>query len=1164
MATPTPSALRSIVGQMNLKQTTSVSAVRGLRKLQGALTETDQAVQDVIGAIVDELDSVSDSGGGAGGFDQYDALRAMDFDDDSEVAPVGAPGGDDIINFGGGLFRKNHTGILSPEGLNDNGGTWFKPDSRSNGSQGRWERVIDGEVNAAWFGLAGDRAIDDYPRLQAAIDFARAAGLPLFIPTPPILYPLWEGSGHVYAALATVMAPNGLYYRTTAGGTQTGVIAPTSWVSQTIGGVAWTMVGGQGYRIETGLTWHDATSRQFSNGFSQGPRIRGAGRNATIIDNQSGGPAFSVNGASVSQHKFFDGGKIQDLCIDSIPTNSGTIGVEIRSWWHGTIEEVFVRNQGAHGFRINQQPSGAVDGDSTVYQTFRKCAAYQCGRDYGTLITADEITGGAHAGVPYGWGFYVNTIDTAVSLGRLLFDGCIAYECMGGGYFIKGAIQTRFKSSSAFGNGSAATQLTNGIVTNDGWYGAPNGRTALPVSAEAAGIRIACPASGSGMCRGLEIDGGEFQGNANHTIRIDGLIMGELENLRIQSDELVGWWCFPHAHIQVGHKDIATLGVTECVQILSSKVRVLWEKPDYALWLTGQNYSSGTIVSNQYGEYFRRDGADGTGNTEPDTATGTFDSVLWTKIGAMDAQYLAPYWKTGHTYDANDRCTNNSTFLYYRNIGSSGAAAAEPAHTYPAWVSGTTYRSGDVVTSTAGHWYTRNSSASTTTSNPTHSSGTTNGWVYGGTNIDGTIIWAFEGPGGHTVTGSQRGLQHIHIEAVARGTTILPPMYQEWVSPAAEVVSIIHDKLKIETNARGIRYSTNDGNVIDAPANTGDETAQSETTGDFSATSGAASYTPDNLRFKRHRIQLGASVTSLVINAPVEIDTHSPIEIEIINSTGSPAVTMNSVFYPNGWHSFTMAPSTSRYATFTPSGTFWVLEAPWSNSHLPNDGRSSIAINEGDPKDIGLTEANRRVLDFSAGTDVGTDTLAYVPVGHNKWHLVHNHKTKGPLKLRAGTEASPGATTTIGRVMAQATRLAWSDGTNWYTQTTPETKDDFFQNTVAASQTAASVERESSTAGAAFPNTWLPLRHGHITGVFVKSDDACTAGTCTIEVYKNGTGTGLTAVLNSTTATQYAVAVQATELDMFAPGDEIELRITTSGTWAPVTANIRCGIEVQY
>lgn len=87
-------------------------------------------------------------------------------------------------------------------------------------------------------------------------------------------------------------------------------------------------------------------------------------------------------------------------------------------------------------------------------------------------------------------------------------------------------------------------------------------------------------------------------------------------------------------------------------------------------------------------------------------------------------------------------------------------------------------------------------------------------------------------------------------------------------------------------------------------------------------------------------------------------------------------------------------------------------------------------------------------------------------------------------------------------------------------------------------------------------------RSGSITGVWVHSGEARTAGTLTVEVYKNGAGTGLTAVLDGTNTT-FKATTQAKDLDTLAAGDYLDIRFTTDGSWAPGTADIRAGLEIE-
>jgi hypothetical protein len=97
--------------------------------------------------------------------------------------------------------------------------------------------------------------------------------------------------------------------------------------------------------------------------------------------------------------------------------------------------------------------------------------------------------------------------------------------------------------------------------------------------------------------------------------------------------------------------------------------------------------------------------------------------------------------------------------------------------------------------------------------------------------------------------------------------------------------------------------------------------------------------------------------------------------------------------------------------------------------------------------------------------------------------------------------------------------------------------------------------------GADGGTTFYPIRAGSITGVFVESTAARTAGTLTVEVYVAGVATGLTAVLDGTNTT-FKATTQAKDLDTFTAGQAITLRFQTVG-WTPTTADISAGFEFE-
>lgn len=104
------------------------------------------------------------------------------------------------------------------------------------------------------------------------------------------------------------------------------------------------------------------------------------------------------------------------------------------------------------------------------------------------------------------------------------------------------------------------------------------------------------------------------------------------------------------------------------------------------------------------------------------------------------------------------------------------------------------------------------------------------------------------------------------------------------------------------------------------------------------------------------------------------------------------------------------------------------------------------------------------------------------------------------------------------------------------------------------------VQAAASNAFVQLPNTMD--RAGSIVGISVQATSARTAGSVVCEVYKNGSGTGLTVTLDGT-HTQYFYATQAAGLDTFVAGDRLDVRATVS-SFTPNTAYIECTFLVEF
>ena len=115
----------------------------------------------------------------------------------------------------------------------------------------------------------------------------------------------------------------------------------------------------------------------------------------------------------------------------------------------------------------------------------------------------------------------------------------------------------------------------------------------------------------------------------------------------------------------------------------------------------------------------------------------------------------------------------------------------------------------------------------------------------------------------------------------------------------------------------------------------------------------------------------------------------------------------------------------------------------------------------------------------------------------------------------------------------------------------------FGENDLAASLTDSQLYRNVQGTQLQIP---IVVAHaGDVVGITVASSEARTAGTATFEVFIDGTGTGLTTVLNGTD-TQYASNTQAPGSDSFVADNRLDVRVTTDGSWAPTTADVEATI----
>lgn len=89
-----------------------------------------------------------------------------------------------------------------------------------------------------------------------------------------------------------------------------------------------------------------------------------------------------------------------------------------------------------------------------------------------------------------------------------------------------------------------------------------------------------------------------------------------------------------------------------------------------------------------------------------------------------------------------------------------------------------------------------------------------------------------------------------------------------------------------------------------------------------------------------------------------------------------------------------------------------------------------------------------------------------------------------------------------------------------------------------------------------------PAVGGSVVALGVQMSEQRTGGNCTVRVFVDGSSTGLEAVIDGD-ARQTEMETRPAGEVLFAAGEEITLRVSTSGSWGPVTADLTAWIIVN-
>ena len=127
--------------------------------------------------------------------------------------------------------------------------------------------------------------------------------------------------------------------------------------------------------------------------------------------------------------------------------------------------------------------------------------------------------------------------------------------------------------------------------------------------------------------------------------------------------------------------------------------------------------------------------------------------------------------------------------------------------------------------------------------------------------------------------------------------------------------------------------------------------------------------------------------------------------------------------------------------------------------------------------------------------------------------------------------------------------------------TSRTTYDLWFQDNVAATQTDVALTRADHVGSApdGFIDQLITGRAGRVRYIWVKLSANQSAGTLTVTLTIDGVAQAMTAAISSAVS----FAVSANDAIAHTAANRLGLTITTTGTWAPTTADLRAGIIAE-
>jgi hypothetical protein len=461
----------------------------------------------------------------------------------------------------------------------DNGGTIIAPNVPTPNNNGRWKRLYEDIVSVKWFGAKGDMkaTMEEAKGADGKLekikgDISMSNNLKLKVSTPGStvfsndkdedevgkIVVIWDDkmAKRFRTEIVAFLNPSEVTLKDTitaiSGINVSWGTDDTDFIQHALDfaketGVSVYIPPGH-YLITKTLDYltlkgEDTTKENGYTLMKHGLQLFGAGAKVTFIHNQilvkddskiEDQPTIRIDGFAekvdpdrvrkMNMHASFDNtGFLKDFHITSTGQNPKTMGIEMRSAWSYTIENVHIMKMGSHAIRIRNS-----------YDEFLKSSD----GDSCDKLHLDNIFAYRNAG----WGIIVDAIGPSLSTGRIYIERCMLEANKLGGIQWVGQLGT-IENCGLYGNGvyyeKEIFEATKAPVATTIKNSGTNGYGILVKNVQ-------------GTPNGLLISRCEIQDNADTQVMIETGSNIRIVQNEFKADNLDRRMTFPLIDIQVG------------------------------------------------------------------------------------------------------------------------------------------------------------------------------------------------------------------------------------------------------------------------------------------------------------------------------------------------------------------------------------------------------------------------------------------------------------------------------------------------------------------------------------------------------------------------------------------------------------------------------------